>query len=231
VHIVTLYDTIFKRRSVRRYNKDLPGDDVIGKITEHISGMEQLNGQRARFEMITGSEANKPAPYYIVAYCEDSTEAYINVGYCMQSFDLYIQSLGLGSLWLGTGRPKNVKADDYCIMMAFGNSDVPFRKGEGDFKRLDVKEISNEDNAAARAARVAPSARNTQPWQLMFGDGLLIRYKGRGLLKGILKKKLSKIDIGIVLRCAELALIQNGEKIKDITISDDRNDLSVKISY
>jgi hypothetical protein len=95
-----------------------------------------------------------------------------------------------------------------------------------------VNEISNDDNSVARAARLAPSARNTQPWQFTFNDKeLVINYQGRGLFKGLMKKKLSKIDLGIVLRCAETALVRYGEKVRGIEVNDDEDDISIRISY
>ena len=52
------------------------------------------------------------------------------------------------------------KREDYRYLLAFGKIDVPFRAREQDFKRKSVLEISNEDNAVARTARLASSAAN-----------------------------------------------------------------------
>jgi hypothetical protein len=227
-----LYDTIFKRRSTRDYTNVPLGNEIIAKIKEHIEGIEQLNGYRTRMEIITGEQIGGSASHYVVAYCEETTGDFINVGYCMESVDLFIQGLGLGSLWLGGGKPIKIEDKNYCISMAFGHTDVPFRKGEGDFKRIKLSDMSNEDNAIARAVRVAPSAMNTQPWQLNFGDRhVVINYRGRGLLKGTLKKKLSKIDLGIALRFAELAYTRYGEKIGNMEIIDGGNSFAVRMSY
>jgi hypothetical protein len=229
---MSLYDTIFKRRSVRNYTNVPLNDDVIGKIKEHIEGIEQLNGYRTRLEILTGQQIGGSASHYVVAYCEESTGDFINVGYCLESVDLFIQGLNLGSLWLGGGRPRSIEDDKYCILMAFGHTDVPMRRGEDDFKRIKLSDMSNEDNAVARAVRVAPSARNTQPWQLNFGDrNVVINYRGRGMFKGALKKKLSKIDLGIALRCAELAYTRYGEPVKNIEVIDGGNSFAVRMSY
>jgi len=225
---MTLYDTIFVRRSVRSYNSDPVSAEVLEKINGHIDNLKQLDGQNATFKVILG----KKAPYAVLSYCEDGTKEYINIGYCLQDVDLYIQSLGLGSLWYGTKNPTQNGKDGHCITLAFGNTDVPFRKGEGEFSRLGVNEISNIDNAVARAVRLAPSARNTQPWKLTFDEnGLFLEHRGRGLFKIMLKKKLSKIDLGIATKIAELALIREGKEIKGITMSDDGKSFAVRISY
>jgi hypothetical protein len=201
---------------------------MLEELDAHIEGLKELKGQEATFDVVPG----KKAPFAVLSYCKDGTAEYINVGYCMQDIDLFIQSKGLGSLWYGTKNPTQNGKDGHCITMAFGNTDVPFRTSEKEFKRLNVDEISNVDNIVARAVRLAPSARNTQPWQLTFDEkGLLIGYHGRGLLRVALKKKLSKIDMGIATKCAELALIKEGKEIKDISIIDDGKDFAVRISY
>ena len=225
---MTLYDTIFVRRSVRNYTKDPVPDETLEKIKNYVNDIEQLYGQEARFEVVPG----KKAPYAVLAYCEDGLEAYINVGYCLQEIDLFIQSLGLGSLWYGAKSPTKNRKDGYCITLAFGNTNVPFRKGEEDFKRLKVDEISNIDNAVARAVRVAPSARNSQPWQLTCEDGrVLIYHCGRGLFKAALKKKLSKIDLGIATKIAEVTLIRYGVEVKEVTVTGDENVFGTRITY
>jgi hypothetical protein len=149
----------------------------------------------------------------------------------LEKADLYIQSIGLGSLWLGMGKPKE-KEDKFCIMLAFGNTSLPMRKNVAEFNRLPIAKISNENNAVARTVRYAPSAQNSQPWELWFGEGnMVIRYKGRGLFQQILKKKLNKIDIGIATRYAELALQDEGKSITSITATSDKKNFEIEIQY
>jgi len=225
---MSLYETISVRRSVRSYSKEPVSEELLGKIKDHVHNIEQLFGQEATFDVVPG----KKAPYAVLAYCEDGLGEYINVGYCLQEIDLYIQSLGLGSLWYGAKYPTKNRKDGYCITLAFGNTDVPFRKSEDEFKRLSVSEISNVDNAVARAVRLAPSARNSQPWELTCEDGrIFIYHHGRGLFRMALKKKLSKIDLGIATKIAELALIRYGEKIKEVSITGDDNVFGTCITY
>jgi hypothetical protein len=223
-----LYETIFVRRSVRKYNDVTVSEELLEKINEHIAGLKQLEGHNATFKVVPG----KKAPFALLSYCNDGTAEYVNVGYCLQEMDLFIQGLGLGSLWYGTKNATKNGKDGHCITMAFGNTDVPFRKSEAEFKRLKVSEISNADNVTARAVRLAPSAQNSQPWDLTFDDsGLLIEYHGRGLMKIMLRAKLSRIDLGIAIKCAELALQKEGKEIKGISITDDKKTFSARISY
>jgi molybdopterin-binding protein len=92
--------------------------------------------------------------------------------------------------------------------------------------------MSDTDNAVARAARVAPSAMNSQPWVLNFkSNSVLINYKGRGLAQGILKKKLNKIDLGIVTAHVELALANEGKAVQSIKVNDSGKNLSVEVCW
>jgi hypothetical protein len=215
-----LYEMISRRRSVRNID-DVPVDDeTVEKIRQFLLDTEQLPGQEARFEITLATVTSLRSGYHtILAYCEAGDAAYANVGYVLQKTDLYIQSIGLGSLWLGIGKPKEPK-EDFCIMMAFGYTHIPLRNGEADFKRLPLSKISNEDNAVARAVRLAPSAQNSQPWELRFEEGkAVIRYVGRGVFQHILRKKLNKIDVGIALRHMELALQNEGKEIRSIEMT------------
>ena len=225
------YETIFYRRSVRKYRDEVLDDNTLNEIEKYISDIKQMGCHYARLEIVTDKEVRGSAPYYILAFSQENDSAYANVGYVLQKVDLYLQGRGLGSLYLGVKKPKK-KADDFCILMAFGNTDVPIRNGEHEFNRLPVKEISNVDNAVARAARFAPSANNSQPWRLTFGDGEVnIRYQGRGLTKLFLRK-LNMIDMGIVTRHVEEALINEGKNVDSITPMplDDGFEIEVKFS-
>jgi nitroreductase len=227
-----LYDAIFTRRSVRQFKDELLPDSFINDIYEMIKSVEQISGQNVRLEFV-GSDAvhNKQAQHYILAYCEPTTAAYVNVGYVLQHIDLFIQSKGYGSLWLGSSRAikPSMGEEKYCIMLAFGSTEKPIRKHEDDFNRLPITTISDKDNKISRAARLAPSAINTQPWKLKFTDEkIVVNYFGRGLTKLILRNKLSKIDLGIVT--AHIAIALNYE-FSNIQVIDKGSTFSVEILY
>jgi hypothetical protein len=229
---MTLFEMIDQRRSVRSYDEGPVGGETVEDIRRFVADTEQLPGQSGRFEVVPSDQLNTPVgSHAILAYCDEGDAAYANVGYVLQKADLYIQSLGLGSLWLGMDKPRE-KEDKFCILLAFGNTGLPMRRNVAEFNRLPMARISNEDNVVARAVRYAPSAQNSQPWELRFGDGVLvISYKGRGLFRQILKKKLNKIDIGIAARHAELALLEEGKSIQSIAATSDGKGLAVEIRY
>lgn len=229
---MTLYETIFARRSVRKYDMTPLDDETLNLIKTFVSETEQLEGQTARFEFVTADKVSgTPAPHYILSYCQPHDKAYANVGYVLEKADLFIQSLGLGSVWLGMAKPLKPE-DDYCILLAFGRSGEPFRKNETDFNRLPLSEISNEENDIAKAARLAPSAVNTQPWKLGFSkDRVTISYFGRGLMKRILKGKMSKVDVGIVSRHVVTALLDRGSRVTRVLPRMNDGVLEIVIDY
>jgi nitroreductase len=117
---MTLYETIFTRRSVRQYGKTPLSDAVLAEIQQVLNNVQQLPGQTARFEIVTADRFKLcPAPHAILAYSDDSDFALANIGYVLQGVDLYLQSKGLGSLWSATARPKEPQ-EKYRILLAFG---------------------------------------------------------------------------------------------------------------
>ena len=229
---MTLYETIFTRRAVRSYDMTALESAELTEIQAFISAIKQIDGQCVRLEIVTADKVkNDIAPHYILAYCVADDRAYMNVGYVLQNVDLYLQSNGYGSLWLGMAKPSEPD-DDFCIMLAFGKTNVPPRREVSEFKRLPIGEISNTDNDLAQAARLAPSAMNSQPWKLDFAEGkVTIRYFGRGITQLVLKNKLSKIDLGIVTWHIVVALLSEGKTIHTITPLTGKKGLAIEVIY
>ncbi|MDR3072292.1 MAG: hypothetical protein LBU41_02245 [Clostridiales Family XIII bacterium] len=230
---MTLYETIFVRRAVRKFDSSPLDTATIESVKKLITDTPQLAGQSARFEIVSGDKVHggAPAPHYLLAYCEENDSAYANVGYIVQNVDLYLQSIGLGSVWLGMAKP-NEPEQNYCILLAFGKTDVPLRKSAEEFTRLPMSDVSDTDNAIAKAARLAPSAMNSQPWKLHFENGkIVIQYFGRGLMKLMLRKKLNKIDLGIITRHVEVALQKEGKTIRSITPKKVGKSFEIEVTY
>jgi hypothetical protein len=229
---MTLYEAIFTRRSVRKFETEPLDQETLDALDAFIATIDQIKGQQARFRVVTGEAVNdKNAPHYLLGYCKDAAEEYANIGFTMQAVDLYLQSIGLGSGWLGMAKPKT-DTDDYCIALAFGKTTAPARSGASDFKRLEISEISDKQNAVAKAVRLAPSAVNSQPWKLRFEkDKLIIQYHGRGMMRAMLKKKLSKIDLGIAARHAVVTLQREGKQVKSVTPKVVDGEFRIEVTY
>lgn len=230
---MTLYETIYQRRQIRKFSETRLDQQTLNLIREFLEQTECLSGQQGRFEIVPADRVNgnQGAPYYILSYCESNAAAYANVGYMLQKADLYIQSLGLGSGWFMSAKPKD-GSTDFCIALAFGKTDIPLRKSISEFKRCAVTEISSQKNAVAEAVRLAPSSLNSQPWKLRFEQGkLTIEDAGHGIKRVILKNKLNKIDVGIAARHAVLALEQDGKTIVGAVPKETNKKFEIEISY
>jgi len=228
---MTLYETIFVRRSVRQYN-DMPVDAAeLAEIEHYLNQAKPLPGGIARFEIVDKDKLKgELAPYAILAHSDDSIKARINLGYTLQGMDLYLQSAGYGSIWCGMAAPIEPAAD-YRVLLGFGKTDIPLRKDESDFKRKKIIDISNADNAISRAARLAPSAVNFQPWLLTFTDNkIVIRANARGLGK-ILPGKFYLYDIGIITKHVEVALEHEGKTVTAIEAVCSKKDIAMEVRY
>lgn len=228
---MTLFETISKRRSVREYNKKNINIEILEDLKAYLQNITQLKNLSVKFEIVEKEKVTyKNAPYYILCYCKQNTLEYINVGFVLQKADLYLQSCGLGSVWLGMPKPKEENGD-FAIMLAFGNTDFPIRL-PSDFNRLPVQKIANIDNTVTQSARLAPSAMNSQPWFITYTENkVTVEYVGRGITKALLRKKLSKIDIGIVTRHIELALQNEGKTILEINPFEREKTFGVELLY
>ena len=228
---MTHYETIFTRRAVRRYEPEPLDAETLDEILAYVRSVEPLGSQTAEFRLLRAEQMGlKLAPHYLVASCAETNEAYANLGYVMEKLELELQSRGLGTLWYGMKLPRDAKPGD-AIVMAIGRANQPARQGESDFSRLPLSEVADRDDAVTRAVRLAPSAVNSQPWFIRSGaDFVELEYKGRGLLKARLEKKLNKIDLGIAARFAVTALEQQGKTVSSVCPETDGRRFRIRIS-
>ena len=228
---MTLYETIFARRSVRQYDKTPLDEAVLSEIKNYLDSEKQVFNQSARFEIVGNEELKGGlAPHAILAYADVSYLSYVNIGYTLQGVDLYLQSIGYGSVWCGMAKPK-VTTADYRILLGFGKTGVSLRNGNDDFKRKKITDISNENNMVAQAARLAPSAVNLQPWKLVFANGLVtVKTNVRGFGK-VLPGRLYLFDLGIVLKHVELALEHEGKTVESFAFQGKGSAMMISVCY
>ena len=100
--------------------------------------------------------------------------------------------------------PKNFENEDskqkFIITISFGKTDEGYRK-INEFKRNDLKQISDKVDERLIPAQLAPSATNSQPWYFTHNnDGSYNVYrKKQNILRRRFTEKWNKIDIGISL--------------------------------
>ncbi len=207
-----LNEMIYRRKSFRSYLPQPLSEAVVGKIEDFIANAKRLYpDEKLSWEIIGPEKVNSimpwRAPHNIAIYAERKTEALVNLGFVFQQVDLYIQSLGLGSCWLGLGKLSAEavqEAADHggmeCVMMiAFGKSREFHRMGAEDFTRKSIVEISDTEDMCLEAARLAPSAINSQPWRFVHNGETIHTYCMERFFRKQMLGDMNKMDIGIAL--------------------------------
>lgn len=206
-----LADMIIRRQSIRRYEKTPVTAEQITQIRGFMETMKPLYADiQVKTELVEKEAVKSLFPWVteqvIAIFSEDKEGAMENVGFLYQQLDLYLQSIGLGTCWLGVGRPNEeailaASGEDelqYVIMMSFGYpKGALYRDSVLDFYRKDLLEISDAADLRLEPARLAPSSMNSQPWYFVHeGDWLHLYCVQKGVSKA---KKLNRLDAGIAL--------------------------------
>ncbi|MCL1912325.1 MAG: hypothetical protein FWG10_00225 [Eubacteriaceae bacterium] len=207
-----LYPAIFYRKSTRGF----AGSPLAGSKIENLKAFMKdsvplLPGELAAFEI----QPHKGSSMKIAAYAKKEQAAYINMAFMLQQMDLYCQSIGIGAFWNGTVRASAKQLDGlpYGICLVFGPVKESFaRKSASEFNRKAPQQITGSPGLGfIEAARLAPSARNRQPWFLACGDGQIDFYSQKGsFLDNTLLKGMNWYDIGICVCHTVLALQNEG---------------------
>lgn len=203
---------IYSRKSFRSYSTEELDVNTLRQIEEFIKNARRLYPEEKLFWEIIGPEKIKciqpwRAPHNIAIYAERKTEALVNLGFVFQQVDLYLQSIGLGSCWLGLGKLVNDAGEEFtdhsglsCVMMmAFGKSEEKYRDSTDEFKRKTLAEISDREDKKLEPARLAPSAINGQPWYFVHGDNVIHTYCSERFFRKQFLGDMNKMDVGIAL--------------------------------
>ena len=224
-----LYTTIFQRKSIRRYNIDPLADDTLEAIRGRLQTLEPLHKDiRVEYKVlppdVIARRMQPPAPHYLAAFSEANDGYLSNVGFTLQQMDLYLSANGLGSCWAGipTLNKEGLARSrlKFVILMLFGKpQEALHRTDVSQFKRKSLQEISNITGAddLLEAARLAPSARNSQPWFFAGDEDLIhVYYLKPHVISGFLLRKYPPIDAGISLYHLKLSAEHCGRETEII---------------
>lgn len=196
---MNLEEQIYIRKSCRKYEDE---EIDMNQIHEFMSQVKPLkDGTDYHYEILTLDDVNNlarfSAPYYLALYV-DKKENYIDIGFIFQQLCLYLQSIGIGSCWVGMASPKK-KSSDFVISIAFGKSN-DLTRPRNKFKRKSLSEISDAEDEMLIPAQFAPSSINSQPWYFKHSDNGFDVYKAKqNIIKRQFMKKWNSIDVGIAL--------------------------------
>lgn len=200
-----------RRRSVRSYTSEMVDEATLAEIRAFMADLKPLfPAALPEARIIPTKDAafiqKWRNPQFLAFYAPKTDEGLMNVGFMYQQLDLFLQSRGLGSCWVGLGTPvdtihKPPEGMKLAVMMAFGHpADVPERSVEMDFKRRKMADISDVPDDRLEAARLAPSATNSQPWAFLHeGDTIHVYREKLSLIKIRTHGRMNLIDMGIML--------------------------------
>lgn len=223
-----LYETIFKRKSIRKFNMfPLPASaiEALQNFTTTVKPLDE--SIKIEYAYLGTSDVKNllpiKAPHYICFYSEKKDKYLMNAGFILQQIDLYLSANGLGSCWLGMAKPSKQVPEtrnglEFVIMFAFGNGiDPVHRTSVLEFNRKSIASISNVAGAEEllESARLAPSASNSQPWHFSGSkDSITVSREKLNLLRASIYGKMNQIDIGISLAHLWLTCENMGKTMK-----------------
>ena len=207
---MNLEDAIYKRQSIRKYEKTPLSEEVLDELRAFIDNAKVLNPDIDWSYDIVGPENVKmlqrfKAPHNLLIFSEAKDNYLQNIGFIFQQVDLYLQSRGIGSCWIGAGGPKNYENpnpnQEFVILMIFGKPQGEIYRQITEFERKIICEISDKRDSRLMPARLAPSAANTQTWYFTHNDdGSYNLYRNKRRIR--ISKKMdvwNRIDMGIAL--------------------------------
>lgn len=207
-----LYQAIYKRKSIRKYQKEKLSEKELREIKDFLNNSKALDPEIKFEAKIVSSDAVKSllpikSPHYLQFFSEEKGDYLLNAGFILEQLDLYLSANNLGSCWYGFAKPKNdVIAEselEYVITLAFGEpAEKSQRDSIEDFDRKPLSEIKEGENHydLLEAARLAPSATNGQPWYFKAEKDLIHLYQiESNFIKKFLYEKMNRIDMGITL--------------------------------
>ncbi|MBR4456976.1 MAG: hypothetical protein IKS32_12295 [Solobacterium sp.] len=236
-------DIIRSRRSVRTFEKSLLSDSVLDSIDSYIRDIPNPFNIPCTFQLIKASDYNLDCPvlvnamYYLLGKVTVQDHFEEAFGFSMQKALMYIESLGLGTVFIGgtMDRPafeKVMGLSDNERMPCISPVGIPakkmalretlMRKGVKADNRLPETELFfdtdfatalNEQNPvcalALKMVQRAPSAVNRQPWRIVRKDGAYHFYEKQTLPSSDRTGDLQKIDLGIALASFTEVLNEN----------------------
>ena len=195
-----LASQIYKRKSCRKYLDD---EIDLTTIEEFLSNVNPLISEiDYSYDILTRDEVSSKmmwsAPYYLAIYSDKKENYGVNVGFVFEQVSLFMQSLDIGSCWVGMGSAKKEK-DDFVILMAFGKSE-DMTRDISKFKRKKLSEIADVNDERLEPVRLAPSAVNSQPWYFKHTDeGCDVFKVKHNFVKRKIVGRWNDIDVGIAL--------------------------------
>lgn len=224
-----LYEAIFRRKSIRKYELTSLDGNTIAEISAHMDDLKPMyDNIKTEMKIISQNDVKqrlmKKAPHYIAVFSENKEGYLSNVGFMLQQMDLFLSANGIGSCFQGIPKPKGeiLKSTEleFVIVLAFGKPTEPLhRENISEFKRKPLEQITDISGAdeLLEPVRIAPSSTNSQPWFFTGGKNIFHAYCAKlNFIKAVMFKKLNKIDMGIAMYHLQISAEHFGKKTEII---------------
>jgi nitroreductase len=133
----------------------------------------------------------------------------LNAGYLMQQINLYLTAKGFGTCFLvaypGSGLKATMKYE-YVVALAFGKTKSKLTRESSEAKRLPEdeiivykEEVTPDIKQVLAAARLAPSAFNSQPWRFVVYKNRIHVFAKKNLFIAKAMDYNKMIDMGIMM--------------------------------
>ena len=212
------FEAIFSRRSIRSFKHEKLEWEVIEDLLEYANKLPKLKeGIAVEFKLVSNIEAkqgfygpfNIKAPYYLCISSEEKEGYMLNAGYLMQQISLYLTTKGLATCFLvaypGSGLKKTMKYE-YVVALAFGKTKSELYRDSSEAKRLPEnevivykEEVSEDVHQVLTAARLSPSAFNSQPWRFVVYKNRIHIFAKKNIFVAKALDYNKMIDMGIML--------------------------------
>ncbi|MBT9779149.1 nitroreductase [Clostridium sp. MCC353] len=220
---MNLYEAISGRKSVRKFSEALLPQKMLDQILAFCRKAALLDYEiETKAEILDNTKGSVRlkglwkvnAPYYLVLSSQDKKGCERNGGYLAEQVVLYLTAKGLGSCYLGGSKadvllPRGWKE---IIVIAFGYAQGVLLREASRAKRLSLKDLcifkeepSENVKTILKAARLAPSSMNTQPWRFIVYKDHFSLFSCRDRLPVPMLSSMREFNIGIVLAHIMLA--------------------------
>ncbi len=231
-----LYETIFKRKSIREYDLTPLDGHTVAEVMARTSALKPLYDDiKIEMKLLSQKDVKglllAKAPHYLAVFSETKDGYLTNAGFMLQQMDLFFSANGIGSCWQGMPKPTkeilNSSKLEFVILMAFGKpKERLHRESVSEFKRKPLGEITDAKGAdeLLEPARLAPSAVNRQQWFFTGSASTLHAYRAKSsFLTAFMFERMSKISIGIAICHVWIAAKHFGKEVEFIRDKEAQN--------
>lgn len=220
---MNLYDSIFRRRSVRHYKWEPIAQRLLSLVDRYQNGVSRLDDSiQYKVEIIDNLKEQRvlkgafkvKSPYYLVLYSELKEGSMLNGGFILEQMVLYMAMKGIGTCYQGKAKilpTTNSEGLKEIMVLSFGLPAEEVYRAPERAKRYSLKDIcifkeeaGDHIRTLLNAARMSPSSMNSQPWRFVVYNNRIHLFSRKILFFG--DKLLTEADLGIALSHLMIAL-------------------------